>query len=315
MAERLNVAKRFIDMNYRVTFVLNVCKLSRSTWYDHISEKRSKLTNDSFRGRPVPGYTVNKDGSTILDSTIIFLLKKYRERIEFVNACGYHKLKFYLRRDYGFFINGKKLYRLCKENGLLLARDKKKIKKSRKVCLNRIVTCPKQLWEFDIKYGYIHGENKFFYILSFLDVFSRKVVGYYVGRSCKAEHLRFTFKEALKNEQIKDDSGLVIRSDNGPQMTSNLFKDYISSINLEHEFIPPKACNKNAHIESFNSIIELDFLQVRYFRNFEDAYKQTMEFMKFYNEKRIHGSLKMHPPVEFIEKFEKGKIQIQTVSL
>lgn len=315
MADRIGVAKKFVSLGHPVTFVLNVCGVARSTWYEQGIGRKTRINSNSSRGRPIPGYTMNKDGSTIIDSSIVFLLKKYRERIEFVNSGGYHKLKFYLRRDYGFFINGKKLYRLCKENNLLLPRGKKKIKFSRRICINRKITSPNQLWEFDIKYGYIHGENRFFYILSFVDVFSRKVVGYYIGRSCKAKDLKFTFIEALKSEGIKDDSGLVIRSDNGPQMTSNMFKDYTASIDLEHEFIPPKACNKNAHVESFNSIIELDFLQVRYFRDFEDAYRQTMEFMKFYNEERIHGSLKMHPPVEFIKKFCSGEVQIKTVSL
>ena len=218
-----------------------------------------------------------------------------------------------MRRDYGFHINGKKLYRLCKENNLLLPRNQKKIKKNRKICTNKVITAPNQLWEFDIKYGYIHGENRHFYILAFIDVFNRKQVNYHVGLSCKAHDLKFTFNEALKKENITDNKSLTIRSDNGPQMTSLMFKNYIDTLELEHEFIPPGACNKNAHIESFNSIIESDFLQVRYFKNFEDVYRQTLEWMKFYNEKRIHGSLKMMSPIDFSKKFNQGEVTIENV--
>ena len=110
----------------------------------------------------------------------------------------------------------------------------------------------------------------------------------------------------MKLERITDNKSITIRSDNGPQMTSNMFKHYIETLGLDHEFIPPGQCNKNAHVESFNSIIESDLLQVRYFRDFEDAYKQTVGWMKFYNEKRIHGSLKMMSPIDFTKKFYEG---------
>ena len=248
-----------------------------------------------------------------MDSTIISTLKTIRAQENFKNSGGYQKLKHYLRRDYGFYINGKKLYRLCRENNLLLPRNKKKIKANRKICTNRTITGPNQLWEFDIKYGYIHGENRHFYILTFIDVFNRKQVNYHVGLSCKAEDLKFTFNQALIKENISDNKSLTIRSDNGPQMTSNMFRNYIETLELEHEFIPPGACNKNAHVESFNSIIESDFLQVRYFRDFEDAYRQTMEWMDFYNKKRIHGSLKMMSPLDFTKKFQDKEVTIQNV--
>ena len=63
---------------------------------------------------------------------------------------------------YHLVINKKKVYRLCKQEGLLKPQRKLKNKHPRKVARNRIVTGSNQLWETDIKYGYIHGENRFF---------------------------------------------------------------------------------------------------------------------------------------------------------
>jgi putative transposase len=96
--------------------------------------------------------------------------------------------------------------------------------------------------------------------LAFIDVFNRKLVNFHIGLTCKAIDLKYTFNEALKKENITDNKSLTIRSDNGPQMTSNMFREYIETLELEHEFIPPGECNKNAHVESFNSIIESDLL-------------------------------------------------------
>lgn len=198
-------------------------------------------------------------------------------------------------------------------NDLLLPRNKKKKKSNRKICTSKTITAPNQLWEFDIKYGYVHGENRHFYILSFIDVFNRKVVNHHAGLSCKAQDLKFSFNQALLKENITDNQSLTIRSDNGPQMTSHMFKKYIDTLELTHEFIPPGDCNKNAHVESFNSIIETDFLQVRHFDDFADAYKQTMEWMDFYNKDRIHGSLKMMSPIDFTKKFHLNEVNIENV--
>ena len=74
----------------------------------------------------------------------------------------------------------KKVYRLCREFGLLLPRPKKKRRKYEKICVNRRINGPNQLWEFDIKQGVIHGENRAFYFLAFIDVFLREIVGYLI---------------------------------------------------------------------------------------------------------------------------------------
>lgn len=104
--------------------------------------------------------------------------------------------------------------------------------------------------------------------------------------------------------------GLIIRSDNGPQMTSREFATLLSKFEkkLEHEFIPVQTPNKNAHIESFFSILEIEFLSVTYFATFAEAYEKTKRFIRFYNEKRIHGSLGYITPTEAMVKFKRGEL-------
>lgn len=232
-------------------------------------------------------------------------LEKFRSQKEFSNGGGCKIIPHYFKRQYNLIINHKKIYRLCKKKKLLLPRNKKKIAKNIKVCMNRIITRPNRLWQFDIKYGYIQGANKFFYLLAFIDIFTKDVVAYHIGLNCKAKDLSTTFEEAIRLSNLKDLSHLIIRSDRGPQMTSNQFRDYIDTL-VQHEFIPPRTPNKNAYIESFFSIVETEFLQVRYFKDYQDAYKQVVEFIDHYNNKRLHQSIYKLPPVEFKEKFLRG---------
>lgn len=178
---------------------------------------------------------------------------------------------------------------------------------------NRKIDRPNKLWQFDIKTGYIHGENKYFYLLAIIDVFNREIVNYHIGYSCKAKDLRVTFKEAIdKHNPNLDD--LAIRSDNGPQMTSFMFYQYVEEMGLEHEFIPIKCPNKNAYIESFFSILETQFLQVWYFKSMSDVFEKLVNFIEFYNTDRLHGSLDYNSPMEFKNKFNKGNYQSYQVS-
>ena len=59
--------------------------------------------------------------------------------------------------------------------------------------------------------------------------------------------------------------------------------------------------NKNAYVESFFSIIELEIFRVRYFNNFQEAYKETHGFINYYNKTRIHGSIGFKTPHEVTE--------------
>ncbi|WP_406241868.1 DDE-type integrase/transposase/recombinase [Tissierella carlieri] len=122
--------------------------------------------------------------------------------------------------------NKKKVYRLCKELNVLRLQRIVKPKYPRKIAKNREITKPNSLWEVDIKYGYIHDEDRFFYIVSFLDVYDRNIIEHHIGLSCTAEDIVIILKRSLMNRGLYDkETDLVIRSDNGPQFISHKFED------------------------------------------------------------------------------------------
>lgn len=165
--------------------------------------------------------------------------------------------------------------------------------------MNRIVTEPNQLWQMDIKYGYVIGRERFFFVLSVIDVFDRVVVGYYRGPVCEAKHAVHTLGNALERRVTEGARLPVIRSDNGPQFVSVLFGDMCESMGVVHERIPPKTPNMNAYIESFHSLMERDLFTQEDFMTMEQAYAAVDRYMDFYNNRRMHGSLRRMPPVKF----------------
>jgi putative transposase len=61
--------------------------------------------------------------------------------------------------EHRLVINKKKVCRLCKELRLLKPHRRVKRKHPRRIAKKRDITAPNQLWEIDIKYGYIAGEE------------------------------------------------------------------------------------------------------------------------------------------------------------
>lgn len=269
-------------------------------------------------GRPPPGFTVNRDGEVVDDSVIVETLKEYRNSWEFLSSGGYQKLTSYLRIERKLYVNHKKIYRLCNDNNLLLFKKTHgySMKKKKSRCEYVNVTAPNQLWQFDIKYGYVHGENRFFFVLTYIDVFTKKVMGYHIGKSCKSGDLVRTLDQALRESGIDSSHELTIRSDNGPQMSSNKFFFHLKRLEkkLFHEFIPPRTPDRNAFIEAFFSILERELLSDRYFATFLEAYNSVVRFIQFYNSRRLHGSLGDRSPEMFIRDWSAGLVQCHAVS-
>lgn len=265
-------------------------------------------------GRPLPSFSYNRSGQRICDQQITEWIYRLIDGEAF--SYGYRKITILLKRYYQLIISKKKVYRLCKQEGLLRPQRKLKHKHPRKLARNRVINESNQLWEADIKYGYIHGENRFFYILSIIDVYDRMIVEHYKGLSCTGEDAAVTLKRALVRRGLADATNTpVIRTDNGPQFISDVFEQACLKLKIEHERIPCRTPNKNAHIESFHSILEDDCMSRYEFRTYAEAYEKISNFFRFYNKVRIHGSIRDLAPETFYSENRKKFMGIAEIRL
>ena len=103
----------------------------------------------------MPGYSLDQQGKVVSDIRIKNFIRRILEGPD--AAFGYRKITVLLRRRFKLVINKKKVYRLCKEMGILGPRLSKTQSVPRRAANNRKVTGPNQLWQMDIKYGYVAG--------------------------------------------------------------------------------------------------------------------------------------------------------------
>lgn len=305
----------WISRGYAKAMVLRIVGVSEATYYYRkLQEQNSRKERENKGGRPCPGYSRTEDGKPISDEQIKEWLLELIAGEE--TAYGYRNLTLCLRRQKKLVINFKKVYRLCKELDILAPAKRLRVKHPRRIAKNREVTGPDQLWEMDIKYGYIAGEDRFFYFMGIIDVFDRTLIDYHFGLSCEGKHAAQTLQGALFRRQISDQSAKpVIRTDNGPQFISHVFETTCENLGVEHERIPPSTPNKNAHVESFHASLERDRLGRYEFANYAEAYTVVSEYIDFYNKRRIHSSLYNLSPAEFRDCLVNGRVKPFVVKL
>ncbi|MNG23758.1 Integrase core domain protein [compost metagenome] len=119
----------------------------------------------------------------------------------------------------------------------------------------------------------------------------------------------------MKRQLFNKENKPIIRSDNGPQFISSLFEGACSEFALIHERIPPKTPNKNAHIESFHSILESECYQRHEFESYPQAYEIVSQFIYDYNHVRIHGSIYDLSPYEYIDAVKHGAVKAKQVKV
>jgi len=287
--------------------VLRIVGVSTATYYHRKQQSEDETPRIFKGGRPQPGHSITVDNKPVCDEQIKEYLLELVSGEE--HAYGYRKLTVCLRRDHQLIINKKKVYRLCEELNLLRPQRQVKVRYPRRLANNREVTASNQLWEMDVKYGYIEGEQRFFFLLSVLDVYDRSVVDYHFGLTCEAKFAVEALQRALwKRNLFESVDRPTIRTDNGPQFISHVFEASCEKFGVEHERIPPKTPNKNAHIESFHAVLEDECLRRSEFESYADAYTQVSNYIRFYNERRIHGSLHDLSPAAFREATKNGQV-------
>lgn len=287
----------FIEKGYMKKEVCRITEIQRSVVY--------YLNKDNKPGKKPSVVTVFKN-EMVTEDRVLTSVKELLDH-EFL-SYGYYKISKQLKID-GFMINKKKVYRIMKTHNLLKpqrirATGKRNFIKFRKPVVER----PLSYFEMDIKYIYIPEERRNAYLLSIIDVHSRKVIGHVFKRSIRKMDV-INLWQSLK-ECLNDFKKITIRNDNGSQFIANDVRGYFHYHNINHEFTNIATPEDDGHIEAFHSIMEREFLQRNDYTSFYEMKSAIARFMKCYNEERLHGSLNYRTPEQFIKDFNENELKL-----
>lgn len=248
------------------------------------------------KGNNPSEFTHHKLKGFVSQETVVESIKEILSH-EFID-CGYRLMTSYLQRD-GYLINHKKLYRIMKEEGLLKLENRinrsgsgRKFVKYRKVNASRPFEC----LEMDIKMVWIPNVGKNAYLLSIIDVHTRKILKDYFSFSIKQDKVIAFLSDVFLDYQYPE--SVVIRSDNGSQFIAKSVREYLGLIGVQQEFTHVATPEENAHIEAYHGILKKEvFTRVDY-RTFGEIEQILKRYVVFYNNIRLHGLLGHITPME-----------------
>jgi putative transposase len=205
---------------------------------------------------------------------------------------GYRRLGWMLQRE-GHALNHKKLYRLYREEQLMVRRRRGR---KRALGTRAPMTLPNainQRWSLDFVADAL-SDGRRFRILCIVDDFSRECLATVVDTSLGGVRV------VRELEQLRFVRGTprVIVSDNGTELTSGAVLRWATG-RLDWHYIEPGKPVQNAFIESFNSKLRDECLNEHVFLTLAEA-RETIEAWRHdYNHLRPHGSLGALTPTEF----------------
>jgi len=146
------------------------------------------------------------------------------------------------------------------------------------------------------------GYTQWLYLAVWMDLFSRKIVGWYVDEFMKESLVIIAFEQVLRNRQPSQ--GLIVHSDGGSQYGSANFRAIIGANNFRQSMTRKDNHYDNAHAESLFSRFKAEVLDQGIFQGLENARFRVFEYIEgYYNTIRRHSGCGQISPDKFEERF------------
>ena len=149
------------------------------------------------------------------------------------------------------------------------------------------VTKPCQVLQSDITYFYLN--EKHYYLVFIIDVYSREVIGYNASYHMRHQSNMIALKMALKQIKPQDRSSMIHHSDRGSQYGS---KPYVKMLkDSEIEISMGVKAQDNAYAERINGTIKNEYLKLWHIKDYKDLKAKVKKAVNHYNNVRKHSSL------------------------
>ena len=206
---------------------------------------------------------------------------------------GYRRLAVLLRRE-GERINDKRVYRIYREEGLMVRRRRRKRLAVARVPRPAPPTRPNERWSMDFTRDTL-AAGRCFRTLNVVDDFTRECLAIEVDTSLPGMRVcRVLDRIAAERGRPAE-----LLMDNGPEFTSVALDAWAAQRGVRLRFITPGKPTENAFVESFNGRFRDECLNENWFLDLRDARRTIAAWREDYNHVRPHGSLGGLPPAIF----------------
>ena len=216
---------------------------------------------------------------------------------------GYRRITMELHNR-GYAINHKTVLKLMKHLGLQCFVRIKKYKSYKgevgKICdnlLERNFTAdkPNQKWVTDVTEFSLFGTK--LYLSPIIDLFNGEVVSYNISERPVFNQVVDMLEKAFS--KIPDNTNLILHSDQGWQYQMKQYQYFLKKKGIKQSMSRKGNCLDNACAENFFGLLKSELLYLQEFTSIEHFRKELIEYIDYYNNKRIKGKLKGMSPVNY----------------
>lgn len=263
---------------YSITAMCRCLKISRKAYY----------------------YKIKKVQTTsIIDDLIINIFKNSR------NNYGTRKIRHILERDHGLLISRRTISNIMYKYALISNYTIKKFKNYKSKVNNDVIENIVNR-KFDNQklhnvvvsdLTYVNVAGKWNYICILLDLFNREIIGYAVGfkkNSMLVENAFINANIPLKNINL-------FHTDRGSEFKNKIVDDILKAFSIKRSLSNKGCPHDNAVAEAGFKIIKTEFVRKRRFTDLDELKLEFFDYVNWYNNQRIHGSLGYLTPVAYRE--------------
>jgi len=224
---------------------------------------------------------------------------------------GYRRLTYMMMEDDIVYISPSSVYRFLLDHDLL-SRFKKSSKSSRGY--NFIPTAPHQQWHTDIMYLWVSG--RWYFFIGFIDAYSRYIVHWELLEIASSKDVKAALQSALK--KYPGNKPRIV-TDNGTQFKSKDFRALLKEFSLKDIKTRIRHPESNGVIERFHRTLREEGLSEKQLNDKYKALEAIENWVNYYNNQRLHSSLKYLRPVDYLlgrekELLEKRRNKIKEAS-
>ena len=237
-----------------------------------------------------------KKVDTKLENLIIKIFKDSK------NNYGSRKIKFKLK-ELGYIISLKRIRRIMNKYGLVSNYTIKQFKNhNSKVNNDNIPNIIERKFnnrdflEVIISdLTYVRVLNKWCYVCLIIDLFNREIIGYSASKHKDASIV----ENAIKSIKYDLNKISIFHSDRGSEFKNYIVEELLTKYNIQRSLSKKGTPYDNAVAEATYKIFKTEFCFNRTFDSFEQLELELFDYVNWFNNHRIHGSLNYLTPIQY----------------
>jgi putative transposase len=147
---------------------------------------------------------------------------------------------------------------------------------------------------------YVKTHTGWVYVAFIIDVYSRYIVGWRASQSLRADLALDALEMAIWARRGERLDGLIHHSDRGVQYLAIRYSERLADVGVVASVGSRGDSYDNALAESFNGLYKTEVIRPHGpWRGLDDVEYATLEYVDWFNQRRLHGEIGMIPPAEF----------------